>query len=175
MNATTHERARASSSTSRTAPLDTSPSIAFIAPGSRRRSHAASVRTGQQVRSGDRRLLSVTTHRTWASSWSRTMATKGPVSTTARLLTSKAFHVSRIGGEVCRTTWSCFEAADEPGPAQDVKGGLFRPLVAMGPVGSCGNSEVIEHGHADPMPSKLLAPSGHLFPGPFDDFLFHGG
>ena len=52
MNAMIQARAISSRSASLTKPLSISPPIAFIPPGSSRRSHAASVKTGQQVRSG---------------------------------------------------------------------------------------------------------------------------
>ena len=50
------------------------------------------------------------------------MATRGPVSTTARSLTSKAFHLVRVGGEVRRGLGSStLEAAVEASLTQDIK------------------------------------------------------
>jgi hypothetical protein len=67
----------------------------------------------------------------WASSRARTMATRGPVSTTARSLTSKAFHLVRVGGEVRRGLGSStLEAAVEASLTQDIKSrhlALIRP------------------------------------------------
>ena len=61
----------------------------------------------------------------------RTMATRGPVSTTARSLTSKAFHLVRVGGEVRRGLGSStLEAAVEASLTQDIKSrhlALIRP------------------------------------------------
>jgi len=67
----------------------------------------------------------------WASSRARTMATRGPVSTTARSLTSKAFHLVRVGGEVRRGLGSStLEAAVQASLTQDIKSrhlALIRP------------------------------------------------
>src|SRR5271157_2612262 len=67
----------------------------------------------------------------WASSRARTMATRGPVSTTARSLTSKALHLVRVGGEVRRGLGSStLEAAVEASLTQDIKSrhlALIRP------------------------------------------------
>src|SRR5512135_633578 len=126
-------RACSSSSTSLTAPLPTNSPNVSIPPGSFRRSHEASVKTGQQVKSGARRSLSTATQRPWASSRARTMATRGPVSTTARSVTAKAFHVFRVGGEVRRGLGSgTLEAANEAGLTQHIKScelALMRRLV----------------------------------------------
>src|SRR5271166_2176005 len=67
----------------------------------------------------------------WASSRARTMATRGPVSTTVRSFTSKAFHLVRVGGEVLRGLGSStLEAAVEASLTQDIKShhlALIRP------------------------------------------------
>ena len=67
----------------------------------------------------------------WASSRARTMATRGPVSTTVRSLTSKAFHLVRVGGEVRRGLGSStLEAAVQASLTQDIKSrhlALIRP------------------------------------------------
>src|SRR5271165_4949372 len=67
----------------------------------------------------------------WAFSRARTMATRGPVSTTARSLTSKAFHLIRVGGEVRRGLGSItLEAAVQASLTHDIKSrhlALIRP------------------------------------------------
>src|SRR5208337_419383 len=118
-------QAVASSSASSTNPLSISPPNALYPPGSSRRSHAASVKTGQQVSSSVRSVLRAATHFMWAFSRPRTIATRGPVSATARLLTPEAFHMLWVRAQVGRGAWRTFDAADQTRAARHVESRFF--------------------------------------------------
>src|SRR5262245_62014763 len=102
-----------------------SPPRAVNRLGSLRRSQATSVRTGQHVRSGGRSSFKAATHGLWAFSRLRRMATSGPVSATARLITTEAFHVHRVCAQVSRRPCHSFDAPDEARPIQKVEHGFF--------------------------------------------------
>src|SRR5271157_1902208 len=58
----------------------------------------------------------------------RIIATSGPVSATARLLMSEAFHVLRVGAEVGRRAGRALDAPDQARPGRHVEGGFFGRL-----------------------------------------------
>src|SRR5271166_3443548 len=92
--------------------------------GRLRRSQAASVTTGQQVKRGSR-LSGLLWQRSWCSSSSERMATIGPVSISTRSATSEAFHVIGVGAEV---GGQAFGRADQPDPLGEVAAiGGWRP------------------------------------------------
>src|SRR5208337_391917 len=93
--------------------------------GRLRRSQAASVTTGQQVKRGGVKVLRASLQRSWCWSSSERMATIGPVSISTRSATSEAFHVIGVGAEV---GGQVFGRADQPEPLREVAAiGGWRP------------------------------------------------
>src|SRR5208337_296192 len=97
-----------------------------------RSSQAASVSTGQQVRSGAGSLAKVSTQRRWRLSDSARRATSGPVSSRMRRsVTPEAFHMLGIGAQVVRSILVDAEDTDAPSDVETGFAGGTLPHVLL--------------------------------------------